>query len=135
MDDERRMAAVNEYNKNPDGDWVKAIQSADMTYEYPYLRPQSPEAPSGDVQAIGAYPIFSATRKRMTIAFSSLNGYWNETLHLGLIDQQWHQCLSILGPTVKESTEPFIWCDSDWPEGKALAERDWAGLKRPARQR
>ncbi len=132
MDDERRMVAVQEYNKHPDGDWIKAIQSADTTYQYPYLRPQSPEAPSGDVEPIGAYPIPQGTSKRLSISFSSFNGYWNETLHLGLVNGHWHQCLSILGPTVKQSTEPFIWCDSDWPEGKALAEKDWAGLKRPA---
>lgn len=135
MDDERRMAAVEEYNKHPGGDWVGAIQSADITYQYPYLRPQSPEAPSGDVEAIGAYPIPKGTRKRMSIAFSSLNGYWNETLHLGLVNREWHQCLSVLGPTVRQSTEPFIWCDADWPEGKALAQKDWAGLKRAMRQR
>jgi hypothetical protein len=32
MDDERRTAAVEEYNKHPDGDWLRAIQSADITY-------------------------------------------------------------------------------------------------------
>jgi hypothetical protein len=129
MDDERRQAAVQEYNKHPDGDWLKAIQSADVTYQYPYLRPQSPEAPGGDVQAIGAYPIPSGNSMRLTINFSSLNGYWDEVLHLGLVNGQWHNCLSLLGPTVKQFTEPFIWCDSDWPEGKILAEKDWPQSK------
>jgi len=134
IDDERRQAAVQEYNKHPGGDWVKTIQSADITYQYPYFRPQSPEAPSGDVQTIGAYSIPQNTRKRLTVNFSSLNGYWNEVLHLGLVSGQWRQCLSLLGPTVKQFNDPFIWCDSDWPEGKALAEKDWAGIKQPAPQ-
>lgn len=127
MDDERRIAAMQEYNKNPVGDWIKAIQSGDTEYLSPYLRPQTAEAPSGDVQIIGAYPVPQGTSKRLSIAFSSLNGNWNEGLHLGLVKGQWHQCLSVLGP--KEFTKPFIWCDSDWPEGKALAEKDWAGIK------
>ena len=131
MDDARRRDAANEYNKHPDGDMIKAINSADMTYQYPYLRPQSPEAPSGDVQTLGAYPVPRGDSMRLSILFSGLNGYWNETLHLGLVNGQWHQCLSVLGPTVKQSLDPFIWCDSDWPEGKALAEKDWS---RPARR-
>lgn len=132
MDDERRLAAIQEYNKHPDGDWMKAIQSGDTEYQYAYLRPQSAEAPSGEAEPIGAYPVPQGNSKRLSIHFSSLNGDWNETLHLGLVNSQWHQCLSILGPTVKQSKEPFIWCDSDWPEGKILAEKDWADLKPPS---
>jgi hypothetical protein len=140
IDDDRRQAAVDEYNKHPDGDWIKAIRSADITFQYPYLRPQSPEAPSGDVEPIGSYPIPAAASKRLSLAFSATNGYWNEILHLGATNGQWHQCLSILGPTLEQSTRPFIWCDSDWPEGKKLAEGDWAGLnktphKQPVRPR
>lgn len=128
MDDQRRIAAVEDYNGHPDGDWVRAIQSADVTYQYPYLRPQSPEAPSGDVEVVGAYPVPKGSSARMSIAFSSLNGFWSETIHLGLVNGQWHQCLSVLGPTVRQSNEPFIWCDADWPEGKSLALKDWSGL-------
>jgi len=53
IDDERRLAAMQEYNKHPEGDWVKAIQSGDTEYKWPYLRPQSSEAPTGDVQTLG----------------------------------------------------------------------------------
>jgi hypothetical protein len=132
MDDERRAAAVQEYNKHPEGDPIKAINASDTHYHYSYLRPQSPEAPNGEVETLGAYEIPHETLKRLTISFSSLNGNWTEILHLGLVDRQWHQCLSVLGPTVKQFTTPFIWCDSDWPEGKRLAEKDWAGLGKPA---
>ena len=55
MDDERRLAAMQEYNKNPNGDWIKAINSADSEYQMPYLRPQSAEAPQGQVDVIGLY--------------------------------------------------------------------------------
>lgn len=132
MDDEQRMAAVQEYNQHPDGDWIKAIDSADVDYRYSYLKPQSPEAPGGEVEPVGAYEVPAGTRKKLTIHFASLNGYWNEVLHLGLVNGQWHQCLSVLGPTVKQSTAPFIWCDSDWPEGRLLAEKDWAGIAKRA---
>ena len=74
MDDDRRKAAVAEYNKHPDGDWIRTIQSADTIYQVPYLRPQSMEGPSGDVQLLGAYPIPEADSNRISIAFSSLNG-------------------------------------------------------------
>lgn len=96
MDDERRLAAVAEYNKHPDGDWMKAINNTDTHYDVPYLRPQSPEAPNGQVEPIGAYPLTQADSKRLSIGFSSLNGYWNETLHLGRINGKWHQCLSVM---------------------------------------
>src|SRR5437868_7148035 len=132
MDDERRIEAMVEYNKHPDADFLHTIQSADTYYRFPYLRPQSPERPSGDVEAIGTYPLFKGDSKRLTIAFSSLNGAWNEVLHLGAANGSWHQCLSVMGPTAKQVTTPFIYCDSDWPEGKALAEKDWVFPKRQA---
>lgn len=126
MDDERRLAAMQEYNKHPNGDWVKAINSADTEYQLPYLRPQSTEAPQGEVDVIGIYPMPQGDSKKVTINFSAPNGYWNEALHLGRVNGIWHQCLSVLGPTVKQAKHPFIYCDSDWPEGKELAEKDWA---------
>lgn len=125
MDDERRLAAMKEYNKHPDGDWIKAINSADSEYQMPYLRPQSSESPQGEVDVIGVYPMPQEDSKKLTINFSAPNGYWNESLHLGRVNGKWHQCLSVLGPTVKQAKNPFIYCDSDWPEGKKLAEKDW----------
>src|ERR1019366_5459846 len=115
MDDGRRLAAMEEYNKHPDGDWMKAVESGDTRYQYPYLRPQSSEGPSGDVELLGMYPFPKGDSDRLSIAFSSLNGYWNETLHLGRVNGTWHQCLSVMGPTVKQATNPFIYCDSGWP--------------------
>ena len=135
MDDDRRLAAMEEYNKHPDGDWMRAIQSSDTRYQYPYLRPQSLEGPSGDVELLGMYPFPKGDSKRLSIAFSGLNGYWNETLHLGRVNGAWHQCLSVMGPTVKQATNPFIYCDSDWPEGRTLAEKDWPRLKQPSPHR
>jgi hypothetical protein len=125
MDDERRLAAMEEYNKQPNGDWIKAINSADSEYQMPYLRPQSTEAPQGEVDVIGLYPMPQGDSKRLTINFSAPNGYWNEVLHLGRVNGNWRQCLSVLGPTAKQAKHPFIYCDSDWPEGKKLAEKDW----------
>jgi hypothetical protein len=125
MDDERRLAAMQEYNKHPNGDWIKAINSADTEYQLPYLRPQSTEAPQGEVDVIGIYPMPQGDTKKLTINFSAPNGYWNEVLHLGRVNRMWHQCLSVLGPTVKQAKHQFIYCDSDWPEGKKLAEKDW----------
>ena len=125
IDDERRLAAMQEYNKHPNGDWIKAINSADGEYQMPYLRPQSAEAPQGQVDVIGLYPMPQGDSKKLTINFSAPNGYWNEALHLGRVDGVWHQCLSVLGPTVKQAKHPFIYCDSNWPEGKSLAEKDW----------
>jgi len=125
MDDERRLAAMEEYNKHPNGDWMKAINSADSEYRMPYLRPQSAEAPQGEVDVIGLYPMPQGDSKRLTINFSAPNGYWNEALHLGRVNGKWHQCLSVLGPTAKQAKHPFIYCDSDWAEGKKLAEKDW----------
>lgn len=125
MDAERRLAAMQEYNKHPSGDWIKAINSADSEYQMPYLRPQSTEAPQGEVDVIGLYPMPQGDSKRLTINFSAPNGYWNEVLHLGRVNGNWHQCLSVMGPTTKQAMHPFIYCDSDWPEGKKLAEKDW----------
>jgi hypothetical protein len=125
MDDERRLAAMQEYNKHPNGDWIKAIDSADTEYQIPYLRPQSAEAPQGEVNVIGIYPTTQRDSKKLTMNFSAANGYWNEVLHLGRVNGVWHQCLSVLGPTVKQAKHPFIYCDSDWQEGKKLAEKDW----------
>lgn len=125
MDDERRLSAMQEYNSHPNGDWIRAINSADTEYTMPYLRPQSPEGPTGDVEMIGLYPMPEADSKRVTIHFAAPNGYWNEVLHLGRANGVWHQCLSVMGPTVKQAKTPYIHCDSDWPEGRALAEKDW----------
>lgn len=97
MDDERRFAAMQEYNDHPTGDWMQAINSADTEYRLPYLRPQSPEAPQGEVDVIGTYPMAERDFKRITISFSAPNGYWSEALHLGHVNGIWHQCLSIMG--------------------------------------
>jgi hypothetical protein len=125
MDDERRLAAMQEYNKHPNGDWMQAINSADTEYQFPYLRPQSREAPSGQVDVIGLYPMTEADSKKLTINFAAPNGYWNEALHLGRTNGVWHQCLSVTGPTIGQTAHPFVWCDSDWPEGKKQAMEDW----------
>jgi hypothetical protein len=125
MDDERRLVAMQEYNKHPNGDWINAINSADTEYQMPYLRPQSAEAPQGEVDIIGLYSMPKGDSKKLTINFSAPNGYWNEVLHLSRVNDTWHQCLSVLGPTAKQAKHPFISCDSDWPEGKKLAEKDW----------
>jgi hypothetical protein len=125
MDDERRLTAMEEYNKHPRGDWMEAINSADSEYEMPYLRPQSNEAPQGEVDVIGLYPTPLGDSKKLTVHFSAPNGYWNEVLHLGRVGGKWRQCLSVLGPTVGQTKHPFIYCDSDWPQGKKLAENDW----------
>lgn len=129
MDDELRLAGVEEYNKHPEGNWLEAIQSGDTEYRCLYLKPQSPEGPSGDVQLLGIYPLPKGDSNRLSVAFSSLNGYWNEVLHLGRVNGKWRQCLSVMGPTVKQVTDPFVSCDSDWPEGRALAEKDWGRPK------
>jgi hypothetical protein len=131
MDDERRLAAAAEYNKHPEGDWIKAISSRDTEYRCLYLKPQSPEGPSGDVEMLGTYPLPKGNSQRLSIAFRSLNGYWDETLHLGLVNGQWRQCLSVMGPTAKQASQPFIYCEPEWAEGRALAEKDWAFPKPP----
>lgn len=129
MDDERRLAAMQEYNTHPNGGWMQAINSADTEYQIPYLRPQSAESPSGQVDVIGIYAMSEADFKRITVNFSAPNGYWNEALHLGRMNGVWHQCLSVVGPTIKQFTHPFIYCDSEWSAGKALAEKDWVPTK------
>ena len=63
--------------------------------------------------------------EKLTINFSASNGYWNEILHLVRVNGGWHQCLSVLGPTVGQAKKPFVYCDSNWAEGKSLAEKDW----------
>jgi hypothetical protein len=105
MDDERRLAAMTEYNKHPEGDWIKAISSSDTEYRCLYLKPQSPEGPSGDVEMLGTYPLPKGDSKRLSIVFRSLNGYWDETLHLGLVNGKWRQCLSILAGCGKTRLE------------------------------
>jgi len=34
-----------------------------------------------------------------------------------------------MGPTIKQATHPFTYFDADYPEGKALAEKDWRPIK------
>lgn len=132
MDDERRIAAMQEYNRHPKGDWIHVIDSADTEYQIPYLRPQSPESPSGEVDIVGLYPVPQANSKRLTINFSAPNGYWNESLHLGRVNGVWHECLSVIGPTIEQNKHPFIYCGtSDWREGENLAQKDW-GFTKPA---
>ena len=125
IDRERLAQALKEHAQHPEGDFLKATRAGDTPFQMPYLRPQSPEAPSGDVKALGTYPIPLEDAKDLTIAFSSLNGYWNEKLHLRRINGRWVQALSVVGPTAKQAIKPFIYYDSDWPEGKALTEKDW----------
>jgi hypothetical protein len=129
IDEERRLQAMQEFNKHPEGNWIAAIQAGDTYFQVPYLRPQSPEGPSGDVEIMGAYPFGAKDTNDLTIAFSSLNGYWNERLHLRRMNGKWHQALSLMGPTVKQALHPFIYSDSDYPEGRALAEKDWPRAK------
>jgi len=129
MDEERRLQAMQEYNKHPQGNWIAAIQTGDTYFQVPYLRPQSPEGPSGDVEMLGPYPFGAKESNDLTIAFSSLNGYWNERLHLRKINGKWHQSLSVIGPTTNQSLHPFIYYDSDYPDGKVLAEKDWPRVK------
>lgn len=78
---------------------------------------------------LGMYPFGSKDTNDLSIAFSSLNGYWNERLHLRKVNGKWHQSLSVMGPTVKQALHPFVWFDADYPEGKALAEKDWQPTK------
>ena len=129
VDDERRSRIVEEYNKHPDGDWITAVQAGDSNFQVRYLRPQSPDAPSGDVQMLGRYPFGTSDSNDLTLMFSSLNGHWNERLHLRKINGQWHQSLSVIGPATKQWLHPFIYSDSDYPDGKALAEKDWQRIK------
>jgi hypothetical protein len=129
MDEEREIQAMQEYNKHPGGDIMAMARAGDTYYQVPYLRPQSPEGPSGDVEMLGAYPFGTKNSNDLTVAFSGPNGYWNERLHLRRINGTWHQALSVMGPTVKQALHPFIYFDRDYPEGKALAEKDWLRTK------
>jgi len=133
VDEERRLQAMQEFNKHPEGNWIAAIQAGDTYFQVPYLRPQSPEGPSGDVQMLGSYPFGAKDSNDFTIAFSSFNGYWNERLHLRRIDGKWHQSLSVMGPTAKQVLHPFIYSDPDYPEGKVLAEKDWVPIAKKRR--
>jgi len=125
MDEERRLLAMQEYNKKPGGDWIRAIQAGDTYFQVPYLRPQGPEAPGGDVEMLGTYPFGSKDTNDLTISFSSYNGYWNERLHLRRIGGKWLQALSVIGPTAKSVREPFEYFDHEFPDGKGIARRDW----------
>lgn len=125
MDEERRLQAMQEFNKHPEGDWIKAIQGGDTYFQIPYLRPQGPEAPSGDVEILGGYPFGSKDTNDLTIAFSSLNGHWNERLHLRRIGGKWVQALSVIGPTAKSVQHPFEYFDPGYPDGEGIAKRDW----------
>jgi hypothetical protein len=131
VDDERRLQAMQEFNKHPEGNWIAAIQAGDTEFQIPYLRPQSPEAPGGDVEMLGSYPFGAKDINNFTVVFSSLNGYWNQRLHLRRVDGNWHQALSVVGPTAKQMLHPFIYFDPDYPEGKALAEKDWRPVRAP----
>jgi hypothetical protein len=125
MDEERRVLAMQEYNKHPEGDWIKAIQAGDTSFSVPYLRPQGPEAPTGDVQVLGAYPFGIKDTNDLTIAFSSHNGYWNERLHLRRLNGRWLQAVTVIGPTAKSVQHPFEYYEADFPDGKGIARRDW----------
>jgi hypothetical protein len=128
-DEERRTQALQEYIKHPEGDIESAIRTANTYYQVPFLRPQSPELPMGQVQMLDTYPFGTEDARNFTIAFSSFNGYWNERLHLRRINGKWYQALSVVGPTAKQTLHPFIYFDPNFPEGKALAEKDWQRIK------
>jgi hypothetical protein len=125
MDKERTEQAMSEFSKHPEGDFSKAVRAGDAYYDVPYLRPQSREAPSGDVQLLGLYPFPVGDSKDVDVSFSSLNGYWNERLHLRNKNGSWHESLSVMGPTVRQVLHPFIYAEANDPEGRALAEQDW----------
>jgi hypothetical protein len=140
-DAEQTAQAMLEYSKRPGSDFTKAVQAGDTNYQIRYLRPVSPESPTGDVKPLGLYPPSLSDAKDLDISFSSSNGYWNERLHLRKIDGKWHQALSVMGPTTRQVHHPFIYSDADYPEGKAIAEKDWKmfnptvaqGVTRPGR--
>lgn len=131
MDDERRLLAMQEYNKHPSGNWIAAINAADTIMHIQYLRPQSPNAPGGDVEPIMPYQFNAKDEDNLTIAFHGFNGDWTERLHLRRFNGKWHQALSVVGPTEKQAQEPFILADPDFPEGKSLAESDWPKPQAP----
>jgi hypothetical protein len=130
-DPERKLQAMQEDLIHPQADFSKVAQAGDTQYEVLYLRPQSAEAPGGDVQLLGTYPFGTKDANDLTIAFSGPNGYWDERLHLRRFNGKWHQALSVVGPTAKQMQEPFIDYDPDFPQGKALAERDWPKPQAP----
>jgi hypothetical protein len=135
IDEERESQAMQEFNKHPEENWTAVIQAGETYFHVPYLRPQSPQGPSGDVEMLGAYPFGAKETNDLTIAFSSLNGDWDERLHLRRVNGKWHQALSVWGPTPKQALHPFIYCDPDYPEGKALAEKDWPRVKPQTRHK
>jgi hypothetical protein len=74
---------------------------------------------------LGTYPFFTKDTVTLYIAFSSLNGSWNERLHLRLINGKWVQALSVIGPTATSIEHPFEYFDPDFPDGKGIGKRDW----------
>jgi hypothetical protein len=134
-DREETKRAMAELNEHPGGDFVKATQAGDTNYQVRYLRPQSPESPSGEVQVLGVYPFRFVDAKDLQISFVSSNGYWNEKLHLRKINRKWYQSFSVMGPTAKQAAHPFIYADAGWPEGRAIAEKDWPILKPRSHQK
>jgi hypothetical protein len=128
IDRERLSQALKEHTQHPEEDFIKATRAGDTPFQVPYLRPQVPEAPSGDMKSLGTYPIPPEDAKDLMIAFSGLNGYWNEKLHLRRINGRWVKALSVVGPTEKQATKPFIKYDTDWQEVNALTEKDWARI-------
>jgi hypothetical protein len=131
VDEQRRSLVVQEYNKHPTGNVMAAINAADTIIRIQYLRPQSPNAPGGDVEPIMSYQFNAKDEDNLTIAFHGFNGDWTERLHLRRFSGKWHQSLSVVGPTPKQAQEPFIYSDPDFPEGKALAEKDWPKQQAP----
>jgi hypothetical protein len=131
MDDERRQRAMEEYNKHPTGNWIAAINSADTVIQIRYLRPESPDAPLGDREPLMPYPFGTKNEDNLTIAFHGFNGDWTERLHLRRFDGKWHQALSVIGPTAQRMRQPFVHFDGDFPEGQALAEKDWPRQQAP----
>ncbi len=120
MDPERQLQAM----QHTETDAVQSAHAGDTYYEVPYLRPQSPEAPTGDVQILGTYPFGTTDANDLTIAFSGPNGFWDERLHLRRVNGTWLQALTVIGPTVKQM-KPFVKFDEGYPDSKGLAERDW----------
>jgi hypothetical protein len=131
VDQDRQRQAMEEYSKNPAGDFANATQAGDTYYLVPYLRPQSPEGPSGDVQILGNYPFGTEDTKDFVIVFSSLNGYWNERLHLRRVNGTWVQALSLVGPKAYSVLHPFEYFDSGFPDGRGIGKRDWPLVKVP----
>jgi hypothetical protein len=125
VDDERQRRALQQFSGQSQEGFIAATRAGDTYFQFPYLRPQSREAPTGDVEILGSYPFGNSDSDDFTIAFSSTNGFWNERLHLRRINGQWHQALSVMGPTTRQFLHRFTYADSDFPGGKALAEKDW----------